>query len=54
MKRRDQRRVEAAERQQAYDKLTTKQKYARAVKRGHRNTREALRLKRALDAEKSK
>lgn len=46
------RRVEAVERQEAYDKLTTKQKYSRAVKRGHKDSREALRLKDRLNAEK--
>lgn len=46
------RRVEAVERQEAYDKLTTKQKHKRAVQRGHKNSSEALRLKFQLDAEK--
>lgn len=46
------RRVEAVERQEAYDKLTTKQKYNRAVQRGHKNSREALRLKNRMDAER--
>lgn len=46
------RRVEASERQDAYGKLTTKQKHKRAVQRGHKYSREALRLKAQLDAEK--
>lgn len=52
MKTRTQKQSEAIERQQAYEKLTTKQKYNRAVKRGHRNSREAIRLLNQMEAEK--
>lgn len=41
---RDRKRAEAEARQAAYDSLTTREKFNRAVERGHYNTPEATRL----------
>lgn len=43
------RREDALARQEAHDKLTLQQKYDKAVKYGHPDTREAKRLKALLD-----
>jgi hypothetical protein len=47
---RQQRREEAAERQQDHDSLTLKQRYEKAVVRGHYRSREAVRLRAELKA----
>lgn len=55
MKRRElneRKRVEADQRKAEYDALSPREKYDRAVERGHRDTREAKRLWSELEASK--